>query len=238
MQDDANSIISKISPKRLFALLRFKFLKKHPWAEYGSNTHLKQKQYRTYQDYLDHQKQKLGRIKKQMVEYDVNYHGLLLSRLKERGYAKPGMTVLCLAARLGTEVKSFLDLGCFALGIDLNPGKENKYVVFGDFHNIQYPDKLVDIVFCNSLDHSLDLKKLIREIKRVLKPNGYAILELVKGKDEGGGVGYWESIAWQNANDVLKMFNEEGFATEDVQQFEQPWGGYHVTMRLSADNAS
>ena len=51
-------------------------------------------------------------------------------------------TVLCLAARIGTEVKAFLDLGCFAIGIDLNPGTDNRYVVHGDFHDLQFAPKL------------------------------------------------------------------------------------------------
>jgi len=77
--------------------------------------------------------------------------------------------MLCLAARIGTEVKSFLDLGAFAVGIDINPGKKNKYVLFGDFQDIQFAPKCADIIFTNSIDHVYDIEKFLSEIKRVLK---------------------------------------------------------------------
>lgn len=55
--------------------------------------------------------------------YDKTYRKHLRDRLQSHINVK-GTSVLCLAARVGTEVKAFLDLGCFAMGIDLNPGLE------------------------------------------------------------------------------------------------------------------
>ena len=75
---------------------------------------------------------------------------------------KKAASVLCLGARQGTEVKAFLDLGCFAVRIDLEPGAENQFVVQGDFHDLKFPTESVDIVFTNSLDHAFDPKKMIR----------------------------------------------------------------------------
>ena len=47
--------------------------------------------------------------------------------------------MLCLGARLGTEVRALHNLGYFAIGIDLNPGVDNPYVLMGDFHKLVFP---------------------------------------------------------------------------------------------------
>ncbi len=163
--------------------IRYLFKKKRQWAE--SSDGLKNKKYESYAEYVEHQKSKLHIITSFLKEYDNKYRVELRKRLQKYGVAKPGMNALCLAARVGTEVKSFIDLGCFAVGLDLNPGHENRYVVTGDFHHIQFADSSVDIVFTNSLDHAFNLDKLAKEIKRVTKPGGNLILEIVKGEKGG-----------------------------------------------------
>src|SRR3989338_2256161 len=146
------------------------------------------------------------------------------------------MNVLCLAARIGTEVKAFLDIGCFAVGIDLNPGIVNKYVVHGDFHDIQFPDHTVDVIFSNSLDHAFDLNKLIKEVKRVLKANGFLILEIVRGTEEGYMPGYYEAAVWEKIDDLLDIFLKSGFDIVNKVNFEYPWrGGQHVSLKLKTD---
>jgi 2-polyprenyl-3-methyl-5-hydroxy-6-metoxy-1,4-benzoquinol methylase len=47
----------------------------------------------------------------------------------------------------------------------------------GDAHNLEFDDDYFDAVFAmESLEHILEPKKVLQEIKRVLKPNGYVIL--------------------------------------------------------------
>ena len=147
---------------------------------------------------------------------------------------KPENNVLCLAARLGTEVKAFLDLGCFAVGLDLNPGKDNKYVVTGDFHDIQFPDHSVDIVFCNSLDHAFDIHKLMTEIRRVLKPQGKLILEINTDDEdsEGGRAGHFEALVWDSFETLLKVLEEHGLKCTHKQQIDHPWNGTHAYFSL------
>jgi hypothetical protein len=48
----------------------------------------------------------------------------------------------------------------FSVGIDLNPGPRNGYVLHGDFHNIIFADASIDAVYTNALDHSFDLQEL------------------------------------------------------------------------------
>lgn len=172
-------------------------------------------------------------------DYDEKYYTILRERLAplaEKNIIRERDAVLCLAARIGTEVRAFMDYNCFAVGIDLNPGKDNKYVLTGDFHDIQFPQKSADIVFTNSLDHSLYLKKLISEIKRVLKPGGYVILEIVRGCKEGGKVGYYEAAAWEKIDDCLQPFTQAGFSVLERNNFQYPWGGQQVVLKNDVRN--
>ncbi|MEQ8905884.1 class I SAM-dependent methyltransferase [Ekhidna sp.] len=48
-----------------------------------------------------------------------------------------------------------------------------------DIHTIPFEDNSIDIIFCNHvLEHVDDDKKALSEIRRVLKPNGWAILQV------------------------------------------------------------
>ncbi len=215
-----------------YVLDRISFTRKQQgWTKDKSG--LKKRKYSTYSEYLKHQKSKLDRIEHFLrEEYDPKYRAALRNRLKAAGVVKPGMNVLCLAARLGTEVKSFLDMGCFAVGLDLNPGKENKYVVFGDFHNIQFPDNSVDVIFTNSLDHAYNIEKISKEMKRVLKPNGLVVLDIVRGEEEGQSASYYEAASWNKIDDVLSLFAKSNFKIISKSDFEYPWKGEHISMQL------
>ena len=48
-----------------------------------------------------------------------------------------------------------------------------------DIHDIPFPENSFDIIFCNHvLEHVKDDKKVMSEILRVLKPGGWAILQV------------------------------------------------------------
>ncbi|MCK5061005.1 class I SAM-dependent methyltransferase [Candidatus Parcubacteria bacterium] len=194
---------------------------------------LLRKKYKNYSQYVKHQASKLSRINSNTLnEYDIKYRKVLRERLKGIGLITSSMNVLCLAARIGTEVKSFIDLGCFAVGIDLNPGKSNKYVVHGDFHNIQYPNSCVDVVFNNSLDHSLEVDKLIRETKRVLKDKGLFILELCKGDSNPSGLKRnFEAIAWDDNKIIIEKIKNHGFELIINNEFNYPWSGVQFVFK-------
>ena len=203
-----------------------------------NKTKLKTRKYNSYEEYTNHQKSKLLRInggfynKLKMKLYDEKYKYVLQKRLEEQNIVKPHMNVLCLAARLGTEVKSFISMGCFAVGLDLNVGTNNKYVVYGDFHNIQFASNSVDVVFLNSIDHSLNLSKLLKEIRRVLKPNGRFILEVSHGTLEGYTPTDYEVIVWEKVDDLLNILVKEGFEILKKTEFKNPWKGVQVSMSV------
>lgn len=141
---------------------------------------------------------------------------------------KKGSNVLCLGARQGTEVKAFLDLGCFAVGIDLCPGKENKFVLFGDFHDLQFPAESADVIFTNSLDHLFDAKKLLDEITRVLKPGGILIIEAIHGEAQSTAPDHYASFWWQRVDDLIALFSRHNFKPIHRTPFSTPWPGEQI----------
>jgi len=188
--------------------------------------------YADYGEYIRHQQSKLDLV--DLSEYDARYPRVLRERLASHNLVAPGMTVLCLAARLGSEVKAFRALGCFAVGIDLNPGAANQYVLFGDFHDLQFPSASTDVVFTNSFDHVLDIERVSREVRRVLKSDGLMIVEAVRGAAEGVSPGYYESFFWSRIDDLVNLFERAGFVLVSRSPIEDPWPGEHLCFRKRA----
>lgn len=195
-----------------------------PWS--GPSSGVATRRYGSYDDYVEHQASKLETVF-WLDEYDRKYREALRERLETGGYVRGGESVLCLAARVGTEVKAFRDCGCFAVGTDLNPGEVNPFVLLGDFHDVQLPDGCVDVVFTNSIDHSPTPERLIGEMARVVKGEGRMIVEVAAGRGEGEGPKYYEAASWARADDLLPFFEEVGFACVHRSHFEYPWTGWH-----------
>lgn len=203
------------------------FRKRREWLD-ATDGALQVKAYENYEEYLQHQRIKLQKIKDlKMDVYEPKFRKVLKSRLTKSRINAAGKTVLCLAARLGAEVKAFSDLGAFAVGIDLNPGEGNRYVLHGDFHDMQFPESSVDIAFTNSLDHSQNLEKLLQETRRVLKKGGYFVVEIVDGTEEGKLPGYFESLSWKRVDDIIEVIEGNGFSLKEKRRFKYPWSGIH-----------
>src|SRR5262245_45561367 len=86
--------------------------------------------YGSYEDYVRHQGDKLRREHGELTAHDQNYEQVVFDRyasLPLRGH-----TVLCLGARLGGEVRAFTRHGALAIGVDIEPGARNGFVVAGD----------------------------------------------------------------------------------------------------------
>lgn len=197
------------------------------WVEDGG---LRRRAYRSDEEYVAHQRSKLGRMSGFIADVDRELERVLAERLPD-GLA--GKSVLCLAARLGGEVRAFRAAGAFAVGIDLNPGNENRWVLPGNFHALDFPDNSVDYVFTNSLDHAMHLDRVAAEVRRVLKPGGQVILEIGLGQAEGGEFGNWEATAWQLVDDVVAFFETEGFSADEHRpDFQVPWPGRQVKLQL------
>lgn len=189
---------------------------------------LRARHYTDYEQYLAHQAEKLGRIR--LTNYEKNFApalGARLDALAPRMSLPRGSSVLCLGARTGVECRVFRDRGCFALGIDVNPGAENRHVVHGDFHALEQADASVDVVYTNALDHAFELDRVVAEIVRVLKPGGWFVAEIVLGSLDAGGrePGDYESIWWDRVETVARRIGDGGLTLLHTTPFEVPWGG-------------
>ena len=190
------------------------------WVGSGA---LKQRAYPSYEIYAEHQKAKLG--KRDLSRYNQRFVGALQPRLAALPL-RPASTVLCLGARSGAECEAFIRLGHFALGIDLNPGAENRYVVVGDFHHLQFADRSVDVVYTNALDHAFDLKRIVAEVRRVLKDDGCFIAEIVDPALRGPGD--FEATWWSSIDDVVAAIEQAGMKATGRTGFDYPWQGTQV----------
>lgn len=187
--------------------------------------------YKTYKDYIKHQCSKLKVMgMASMTKQNARYYTVLRERLVRHNYRWQGKNVLCLGARLGAEVEAFIDIGCFAVGIDVNPGKESHYVVCGDFQGLQYSSESVDIVFTNSFDHAFDLNKMVEEIYRVLKSDGILVAEVVNGYCEGRGLSEvaWESTYWAGISDLVTLLGSKGLQLIEREVIKDPWPGEYI----------
>lgn len=185
--------------------------------------------YSDYKEYLAHQSEKLGRKFSEIQDYDRNYEKIIIQRYSGK-FDFSGRSVLCLAARLGGEVRGFKALGALAIGIDIEPGPGNEHVLFGDFHNLAFPDASFDFVFTNAIDHAFDLGKLLEEAGRVLKPNGVFIAELAQVK-----AGEYEVLDTEDLKPVLRAI-ERYFNIEETMPLQNDagfvnWDGILLSMR-------
>jgi len=180
------------------------------------------RRYASYEDYVEHQASKLykviGRLQENMDEE--------FEEFKARFQSVPALadarSVLCLGARLGTEVKALHALGHFAVGIDLNPGADNAYVLPGDFHAIVFPDGSVDAIYSNAIDHAFDLQKLIGEVRRLLRPGGLFLIEIEVGFGEGHTPGSFESLHWRDSDAFIEKIRAIGeFEIIEIQDLGQ-----------------
>ena len=97
-----------------------------------------------------------------------------------RNHHKPAALELCcgtglVGAAIKNKVKSII-------GMDISPSmlaqakRRLTRVIKGTAEKIRFPDKTFDLIICRQSLHFLDLEKLAKEIKRVLKANGQVII--------------------------------------------------------------
>jgi len=171
--------------------------------------------YSSYDEYVTHQVQKLDEILK-MGGFSnhtiLTYRRTFYKRFNFLPRILPKTAnILCLGARQGTEVEVLRDIGYKnAMGIDLNPGPDNPWVVKGDFMSLDYDNRSLDMVYSNCIDHAFDINSFFQENARVLKPNGIAIYDIAMQSGTGGGP--FESVEWKSEETVflaaLKHFNK------------------------------
>jgi SAM-dependent methyltransferase len=174
--------------------------------------------YASYDDYVTHQASKLDKVVHRLRETEDEDYAEFKRRFEGCGALREARSMLCLGARLGTEVRALHALGHFAVGIDLNPGAGNPYVLPGDFHAVAFPDGSIDAVYTNALDHVFDLDKVIGEVRRLLRPGGVLVVDLVRGYEEGFVPGEFEATVWRDRESFIERIRElGGFGIEQVR---------------------
>ena len=217
---------------RLWAQLKKAALRARLGQRWTEGDGLAARRYPDYETYVAHQRLKVDALRaSSLAGHDERFHAALSERLAASAVPLAGRSVLCLAARTGAEVRAFIGRGAFAVGLDLNPGRDNRWVVVGDFHALQFADGSVDVVYTNSLDHAFELERLLGEVLRVLRPRGTCIVELGGGtEDDGAGRGFYESLSWSRADQVVDRIAAAGFRVVHRAPFEVPWPGLHVVL--------
>jgi SAM-dependent methyltransferase len=176
------------------------------------------RRYASYDEYLEHQAAKLDQIAPRLREKEDEDFAEFRRRFATCAALDGARTILCLGARLGTEVRALHDLGYFAIGIDLNPGERNPYVLPGDFHRIVFPSGSVDAVYTNALDHVFSLEQLVGEVQRLLRPGGVFVADLVLGSEEGFTPGEFEAVMWRDRQALIDRIKTLGrFEVEQLR---------------------
>jgi SAM-dependent methyltransferase len=173
--------------------------------------------YDSYDDYLAHQAAKLDLITDRLEAREERDFAQFRERFATCRWLTGARSVLCLGARLGTEVRALHSLGYFAVGIDLNPGPANVYVLHGDFHRMVFADSSVDAVYSNAMDHAFDVDQLMTEIRRLLRPQGVLVLDLTIGFGEGHSPGEFEALGWKDIYTLLARLSRHGFDVKDCR---------------------
>jgi len=229
-------ILQLVKASKLQSYLRFNKFKVQTselWSSCKNVEQLSVRQIKSYKFYTKLQAMKLEYI--DLTSHEVRFRKVLRERLRDLYFLKSGQSVLCLGARLGAEVKAFSDLGCFAVGIDLNPGLKNKYVLYGDFHGLQFASDSIDILYTNSLDHVLDLSKMVNEMRRVLKKTGHIIVESDPGREENDKVkpDMWQTLSWKKIDDLVKALETFDLKLIYRQCFEYPRRGEQLVFIIN-----
>ncbi len=179
----------------------------NPWVHAGVSV----RRYKDYGEYIEHQRSKFWNTPKKASAVEVRTKTeRIRANLAGIEQIKGKSSVLCLAARSGEEVAAFIKLGFFAVGIDVEPGHGNRFVVHGDFHHLQYANGSVDVVYCNALDHCLALDEFANEVRRVLKLDGVFVCEIMDGHGEGRPPGEYETMTWPAAVNAAYLLAKVG----------------------------
>ena len=140
-----------------------------------------------YEKYIEHQSKKtLDPVKRKKwlgEEWNLKINGFKKEFEKFKDFLTEEKKCLCLGARTGQEVVALKQLGIKDItGIDIVPCEP--HVIKGDIHSLDFDDNTFDFIYTNIIDHSINPKKMIAEVERVLKNNGIFFLQIQLGLNQ------------------------------------------------------
>ncbi|MCL0100024.1 class I SAM-dependent methyltransferase [Dehalococcoidia bacterium] len=170
------------------------------WSEGGEPGPI-YRDYEDYEEYVTHQAQKFNEVLKMYGGFTNQTIASYRIKFYQRFKHLPGLLpktarILCLGARIGTEVEVLRDIGFSqAYGIDLNPGPDNRLVREGDFMHLTEETSSIDMVYSNCVDHAFNLDEFFAEHSRVLRPDGYALYDIGRSASRAGP---FETVSWDD----------------------------------------
>jgi len=168
------------------------------------------KDYTSYQEYLEDQKEKTLQGKKiRMKRFDSK-----VKKFEERFkqfVIKPNSRILCLGAREGEECVAWQGLGHSAIGIDLVPCPP--LVIEGDFNKLKFDNGSFDLVYLNVLDHSWSPDQMFRGIHRVLVDFGLLFVDIVTNQ-----IGDKEVLDVSDTLQVCALIQKHGFVLSEEKE--------------------
>ena len=115
----------------------------------------------------------------------------------------PGQDLLEIGCGLGTDLLQFAGGGARVIGLDLTVRSvalaRNRFdledvpgiFLTGDAENLPFPDASFDVVYSfGVLHHTPDTARAVREIRRVLRPGGEAVIMLYHSNSSHYYLGY------------------------------------------------
>ena len=178
--------------------------------------------YASYADYRQHQASKLEHL--DLADYDSWFREVLRDRLAEVEGVR-GASALRLAARIGTEVKAFADVGAFAVGVDLNPGPANR---------VRPPRRLPRAAVRRRLPrprvHQLPRPRLrgrARARGGAARPQARRTTRARGAARLAGGrrAGVYESFWWRTLDDLARFVGQSGFVCQARRPIDRPFPG-------------
>lgn len=118
---------------------------------------------------------------------------VIINMIVELGIKGKALDIGC---HTGYHTEQLKDLVGYAVGIDVNDKLlaiaqkyGRSYCQRGDMHKLEFEDNAFDLVFMHEvLEHAYDIDKVINEVYRVLKPNGFFIYSVPCAKYENSFV--------------------------------------------------
>jgi SAM-dependent methyltransferase len=142
--------------------------------------------------------------------FPLEYAFYLLGNVEDK-------TVLDLGCGTGENIPPLIARGANVIGIDISPdlialaeqrlmNEQMKATVrVGSAYDTELPDESVDVIFCMSLVHHLEISRVQQEMNRILRKGGFVILR--------------EPIRFSSANGRLRKLLP---AHDDISDCEHP----------------
>ena len=121
------------------------------------------------------------------VKYRPDYPAIAFSFIKDQFALSKSSIVVDVGSGTGISTGPFLDLGCVVNAVEPNSemrkaaenafaGRQTFHSIDGTAENTKLPSSSADLVIAAQAFHWFDPSKFRSEVKRILKPNGHAVL--------------------------------------------------------------